>query len=118
MDAPFFTPAGEGERVTAREHRVLAELPHLEAIILTFEPDWEGVPPHSHSDHTDSFYVLDGEVEFWLDGEWRLAGPGRSSPRRRTSSTAFAPPAQGPSPCSTSTPRTWASSSRCGARAT
>jgi quercetin dioxygenase-like cupin family protein len=76
MDEPTFTPAGEGERITAREHRVLAELPHLEALILSYEPDWAGVDPHIHPDHTDSFYVLDGEVEFWVDGAWRRSGPG------------------------------------------
>jgi len=74
MEEPFFTPPGEGERI--RQHRVLAELPHLEALELSFGPDFEGVDPHTHPDHTDSFYVLEGEVEFFEDGEWHRAGPG------------------------------------------
>ena len=41
-----------------------------------FEPGWEGVDPHVHDDHTDSFYVLEGEVEFLVNGEWRRGGPG------------------------------------------
>jgi len=63
----------EGERV--RQHRILAELPELEAFELWFEPDFV-VEPHTHADHTDSFYVLEGEVEFFLDGSWNRCGPG------------------------------------------
>jgi quercetin dioxygenase-like cupin family protein len=76
MEEPYFNGPGEGERIGPREHRVLAELPHLEAIELTYGPDFEGVDPHTHPDHTDSFYVLEGEVEFYLDGAWHRSGPG------------------------------------------
>jgi quercetin dioxygenase-like cupin family protein len=65
---------GEGERV--RKHRVLVEVPELEAFELRFSPDFEGVPLHRHSDHADSFYVLEGEAEFTMDGEVVRAGPG------------------------------------------
>jgi quercetin dioxygenase-like cupin family protein len=74
MDEPYFIRPGEGERI--RRHRVLAELPQIEALELFFPADFEGVDPHTHVDHTDSFYVLEGEVEFILDGEWHRAGPG------------------------------------------
>jgi quercetin dioxygenase-like cupin family protein len=74
MDEPVFLQPGEGERI--RAHRVLAELPDLEAIELFFPSDFEGVDPHTHADHTDSFYVLEGEVEFFLDGEWHRTGAG------------------------------------------
>ena len=76
MDEPFFTRPGEGERERIRQHHVLAELPHLEALELHFPADFEGVDPHTHPDHTDSFYVLEGEVEFFQDGDWHRAGPG------------------------------------------
>jgi quercetin dioxygenase-like cupin family protein len=76
MEQPFFTRPGEGERITSRGQRVLGELPHLEALELAYGPDFEGVDPHTHPDHTDSFYVLEGEVEFFLDGAWHRAGPG------------------------------------------
>ena len=66
---------GEGERVASRGHRVLAELPELEVFELRFGPGFE-VDPHSHADHVDSFYVLEGDVEFFADGEWVGAGPG------------------------------------------
>jgi quercetin dioxygenase-like cupin family protein len=70
----MFLPAGEGERI--RVHRVLGELEDIEAIELSFPADFEGVDPHIHVDHSDSFYVLEGEVEFFFGGEWRPAGPG------------------------------------------
>jgi quercetin dioxygenase-like cupin family protein len=62
---------GEGEPV--RGHRIKAELPELSAIELTFETGWEGVDPHVHSDHVDSFFVLEGEADFLGGGR---AGPG------------------------------------------
>ena len=74
MDEPVFLPAGEGERI--RAHRVLGELRDIEALDLSFPADFEGVDPHRHPDHSDSFYVLEGEVEFFVGDEWRRAGPG------------------------------------------
>jgi quercetin dioxygenase-like cupin family protein len=76
MDEPYFIRPGEGERVGRYEHRVLSELPHIEALELFFPADFEGVDPHTHPDHTDSFYILEGEVEFLQDGEWHRVGPG------------------------------------------
>ena len=70
----MITQPGEGERI--RDHRVLAELSDIEAIELFFPAGFEGVDPHTHADHTDSFYVLEGDVEFFRDGEWRRVGPG------------------------------------------
>jgi quercetin dioxygenase-like cupin family protein len=67
-----------GERVARgpRTHRILAELPELEVIELHFGPDFEGVDPHTHADHTDSFYVLEGEAEFTVGDRVVRAGPG------------------------------------------
>jgi len=67
-----------GEKVARgpRNHRILAELPELEAIELRFGPDFEGVDPHTHSDHVDSFYVLEGQAEFVFGEEVVRAGPG------------------------------------------
>jgi mannose-6-phosphate isomerase-like protein (cupin superfamily) len=59
-----------------RHHRVLAELPEYEVIELRFGPDFEGVDLHSHDDHVDSFYVLEGEAEFRVGDEVFHAGPG------------------------------------------
>lgn len=77
MDGIACGPDG-GERLPRgpRFHRILADLPELEVIELRFGPDFEGVEPHSHADHVDSFYVLEGEAEFVVDGEVVRAGPG------------------------------------------
>jgi len=71
-------PPDGGEHLARgpRAHRILAELPELEAIELRFGPDFEGVDPHSHADHVDSFYVLEGEAEFTVGDEVVRAGPG------------------------------------------
>jgi quercetin dioxygenase-like cupin family protein len=75
VEAFFAAGPDEGER-SPKGHRILGELPHLEAVEITFEPGWEGVDPHVHDDQTDSFYVLEGEAEFLVNGEWRRGGPG------------------------------------------
>ena len=31
---------------------------------------------HLHRQHTETFYILDGEVNFWIDGDWMTAAPG------------------------------------------
>ena len=84
MDASFGTE-GEGERLDRqdRSFRLLIQLPDLEVVEGTFEYGWEGVDLHTHSDHADAFYVIEGEVEFLVEGEWRRAGPGTffSAPR-------------------------------------
>lgn len=65
---------GGGERYRRLTHSlsILGQLPHLAVIGFLFEPGWEGVDPHSHPDHVDAFYVLEGMVEF-VGG---TAGPG------------------------------------------
>jgi mannose-6-phosphate isomerase-like protein (cupin superfamily) len=45
-------------------------------IELRFGPDFEGVEPHIHEDHTDAFFVLAGEAEFRVGDEVVRAGPG------------------------------------------
>lgn len=69
---------GEGERVgrDPRAHRIKAELEQLSAIELAFDPAWKGVDPHVHDDHVDSFFVLDGDVEFIVGDSESPTGPG------------------------------------------
>ena len=66
MDGIAHGPDG-GEHVAraGRNHRILAEL-----------PEFEGVGLHTHDDHVDSFYVLDGEAEFMVGDETLRLGPG------------------------------------------
>jgi mannose-6-phosphate isomerase-like protein (cupin superfamily) len=59
-----------------RHHRILGELDEFEVIELRFAPDFEGVDPHSHEDHVDSFYVLAGEAEFLVGDHTFRVGAG------------------------------------------
>ena len=68
---------GEGESFVddAREVRVKTSCPE----IVVFEVDAGGpvgAPPHFHKRHVDSFYVLEGELEFMVAGETVVAGAG------------------------------------------
>jgi mannose-6-phosphate isomerase-like protein (cupin superfamily) len=77
MDGITHGPDG-GEKVARSgwSHRILAELPEFEVIDLRFGPEFGGVGLHTHDDHVDSFYVLDGEAEFMVGDETLRLGPG------------------------------------------
>ena len=44
-------------------------------VIEYLSTDREGPPPHSHQWHEVEF-VIDGEVEFYVNGQWTRGGPG------------------------------------------
>ena len=70
--------AGEGERGES-EHRtrwVKIGRDEIAMIELDIGPGFEGPGPHTHDDHVDSFYVLEGEVEFTLGDRAVRALPG------------------------------------------
>jgi quercetin dioxygenase-like cupin family protein len=73
-----FSPGGEGELIeNATGSRLIkGDLPQLSVLDLTFQPSFEGVDLHTHSDHVDVFYVLEGEIEFLDGAEARRGGPG------------------------------------------
>ena len=76
---PLLTPPGEGETVTDRPERTLRILGELDELIVTwfrYEPGEHGPDAHIHQHHTDAFYVLEGQIEFRVGDEPRLAGPG------------------------------------------
>src|SRR3954470_23272273 len=56
--------------------RVKAARPELSLFEFEVGPGYEGPGTHLHKAHADSFYVLEGELEFTLDGETLRAGPG------------------------------------------
>ena len=61
MDEPIALAPGE-------ENPVKADRPDLSLLEVTFEPG-SGVDPHFHKGHSDSFYVLEGKVEFHVGDE-------------------------------------------------
>lgn len=76
-DAVYFR-AGEGERLGANTRVVTIKVGREELALIEFElqPGFVGPDPHSHDDHIDSFYVLEGEPEFVLGDEKLQLGPG------------------------------------------
>ncbi len=66
MDVPVALPPGEGELVGTSV--VKAARPELSALEFELKPGG-GVQPHFHKGHSDSFYVLEGEVEFHVGDE-------------------------------------------------
>ena len=81
---PVLSRPGEGERFE-RENRVVTiriDLPDLSVNEIEFDNTFE-VPPHTHDDQVDGFYVLGGVVVFTAGVEIVFAGPGtlRVAPR-------------------------------------
>jgi mannose-6-phosphate isomerase-like protein (cupin superfamily) len=54
-------PLGSSVLLAAFDDLMLSE--------YVLEPGTEPGDPHYHANHTDAFYVLEGELEFVLDGE-------------------------------------------------
>jgi quercetin dioxygenase-like cupin family protein len=74
---PVVARAGDGERFE-RDNRVVTvrfALPQLSLVEIEFDSSFE-VPPHTHDDHVDSFFVLDGAVELAREDETVVARPG------------------------------------------
>jgi mannose-6-phosphate isomerase-like protein (cupin superfamily) len=77
-DAIVAGPKG-GERLvrpTGLTNTIRAETTQLSLFELAFDERWDGVDPHSHDDHVDFFFVLDGEVEVLFGDETSRVGPG------------------------------------------
>jgi quercetin dioxygenase-like cupin family protein len=74
----IFLGPREGEQLSGaqRELRVKYEGDEFEVLEFWCEPGFGPIEPHVHEDHADSFYVLEGEVEFTIGDETRRAGPG------------------------------------------
>jgi quercetin dioxygenase-like cupin family protein len=68
MDEPIALNPREGGPVKA-------DRPELSLLEVVFDPG-TGVDPHFHKGHSDSFYVLEGEVEFHVGDEVFTATPG------------------------------------------
>jgi quercetin dioxygenase-like cupin family protein len=78
VSQPLLLAPGEGEKTTDRSERsitILCELDQLIVSLFRYEPGQKGPDAHVHRKHTDSFYVLEGEVDFGLGPEiTRLKG--------------------------------------------
>ncbi len=68
----------EGERLARDDRQALVKIGRKELALVEFtlEPGFEGPAPHIHREHVDSFFVLEGEVEFRLGDETLTLGSG------------------------------------------
>jgi uncharacterized cupin superfamily protein len=69
---PLLLAPGEGEKTTDRPERqitILCDFPQIIVSRFRYEPGEKGPDPHVHRQHSDAFYVLEGEVEFGLGPE-------------------------------------------------
>ena len=71
---------GEGEPLRRADRTILVKglTPELDLLEYDVGPDYEGPGPHYHERHADSFYVLEGELEFRLGDETVRAPAGTS----------------------------------------
>jgi quercetin dioxygenase-like cupin family protein len=74
---PVVSRPGDGERFERENRTITIRVDHPGLSVLEIEFDETfAVNPHSHDDHVDSFYVLEGEVEFTVGEGTIRAGPG------------------------------------------
>jgi quercetin dioxygenase-like cupin family protein len=74
MDDPVVHLPGEGEVVSESETRSSRIKVARDELLLTesrYAPDQRVAPPHIHREHSDAFYVLEGELVFHVAGETR-----------------------------------------------
>ncbi len=95
----------EGEELEGprREIRVRYEGDEVEILEFWSEPGFGPIEPHVHDDHTDSFYVLEGEIELTIGDETFRAGPGMFFAAPPGVRHGFAIPGPAPPGSSTST---------------
>lgn len=77
-DEAVFLGPGEGERLAANNRVATIKVGRGEIALVEFElePGFTGPDLHSHDDHIDSFYVLEGEPEFLVGDETLRLGAG------------------------------------------
>jgi len=75
-------PAGQGHRLTARgsvmAFKAVAEQTGGDFSLMerTLPPGGRTPPAHRHANCSEAFYVLEGAVTFWVDGDQNGGGPG------------------------------------------
>ena len=77
MNRAVVVGPGEGKRVYNVEFLARSEdTPRFNLGIITLQPHRHGPEEHTHADEDDSFYILEGELTFTVEGEEVVAGPG------------------------------------------
>ena len=84
----MFLRLGDGETMTGQERRDVVLLAERRDVSITwsrYAPGERGPDPHIHHEHTDAFYVLEGELTF-------AVGPGSERIRMRAGGFVAVPP--------------------------
>ena len=74
-DSPRLLGPGEGDEIRPGFHIKIGR-PELVVTEFRYAPGETGPPRHIHRHHADAFYVLEGRLEFSVDDELRILGPG------------------------------------------
>jgi thiamine-phosphate pyrophosphorylase len=75
---PIVTAPGDGDRLS-KEHRLAlarVQCPEVDVLEYVVDAEYDGASLHVHLRHADCFHVLEGALEFGLDGETVRAEPG------------------------------------------
>ena len=68
---------GEGRRVGNVEFLARTQdTPRFNLAVITIQPHRDGPEPHAHAAEDDSFYILEGELTFTVEGAEIVAGAG------------------------------------------
>jgi quercetin dioxygenase-like cupin family protein len=69
---------GEGEPTRTEDRTIFIKgsWEHMDFLEYEGGPEYQGAGPHFHKRHVDSFYVLEGELEFYVGDETHRAGAG------------------------------------------
>jgi len=71
-DGPRFDVLGVGHMVSIAGNNSGGQL----AVVELYIPPGAGIPPHLHTREDETFYVLEGSVDFTIAGQEVLATPG------------------------------------------
>jgi quercetin dioxygenase-like cupin family protein len=76
--------AGEGRQLHAGPTRPVVKVgPHIRSRLLGVMeseiPPAGGFPPHVHDEYEEAFYVLAGDIEYFIDGAWATASTGTTA---------------------------------------
>ena len=70
-------PPGEGKRVGNVEFLARSQdTPRFNLALITIQPHRDGPGEHAHAGEDDSFYILEGELTFTVEGVDVVAGAG------------------------------------------
>jgi quercetin dioxygenase-like cupin family protein len=74
----YVVGAREGGELSDDERTIRIKVARPELCLFEFDalPGYTGPGPHIHREHVDAFYVLEGALEFELDGERTIADAG------------------------------------------